>query len=59
MVGLLVMIVLVEGLKKKSEKKESSFIGNTITSFAVAVALSIAKDQLVDYLKKLESESAK
>jgi hypothetical protein len=44
---------------KKSEKKESSLIGNALTSYAVGIALSLAKDQLVDYLKKLESESTK
>ncbi|MEY2895586.1 MAG: hypothetical protein RIS42_1305 [Bacteroidota bacterium] len=45
--------------EKKSEKKESSFLGNAITSYAVGIALSLAKDQLVDYLKKLEEESVK
>ena len=45
--------------EKKSEKKESSFLGNAITSYAVGIALSLAKDQLVDYLRKLEEESVK
>jgi len=45
--------------EKKAAKKESSFIGNAITSYAVGVALSLAKDQLVDYLRKLEEESVK
>jgi uncharacterized protein (DUF1778 family) len=57
--GAYLLYSLFSDSPKKSEKKESSFIGNTVTSFAVAVALSIAKDHLVDYLKKLESESAK
>jgi hypothetical protein len=45
--------------EKKSEKKESSFLSNAITSYAVGMALSLAKDQLVDYLRKLEEESVK
>jgi hypothetical protein len=45
--------------EKKSAKKESSFLGNAITSYAVGIALSLAKDQLVDYLRKLEEESVK
>ncbi len=45
--------------EKKSEKKESSFLGNAITSYAVGIALSLAKDQLVDYLRRLEEESVK
>jgi hypothetical protein len=57
--GAYLVYSLFSDSPKKSEKKESAFIGNTVTSFAVAVALSFAKDQLVDYLKKLESESAK
>lgn len=48
-----------EKSEKKSEKKESSFLGNAITSYAVGIALSLAKDQLVDYLKKLEEDSVK
>jgi hypothetical protein len=43
--------------EKKSEKKESSFLANAITSYAVGIALSLAKDQLVEYLRKLEEES--
>jgi uncharacterized protein (DUF1778 family) len=57
--GAYLLYSLFSDSSKKSEKKESSVLGNTLTSFAVAVALSIAKDQLVDYLKKLESETAK
>ena len=45
--------------EKKSEKKESSFLSNALTSYAVGIALSLAKDQLVDYLRKLEEESVK
>ena len=56
--GAYLLYSLFSDSSKKSEKKESSLIGNTLTSFAVAVALSYAKDQLVDYLKKLEAESA-
>jgi hypothetical protein len=44
---------------KKPEKKESSFIANALTSYAVGIALSLAKDQLVDYLNRLESDSTK
>jgi hypothetical protein len=43
--------------EEKSEKKESSFLGNAITTYVVGIALSLAKDQLVDYLRKLEEES--
>jgi uncharacterized protein (DUF1778 family) len=57
--GAYLLYSLFSDSSKKSEKKESSVVGNTLTSFAVAVALSIAKDQIVDYLKKLESETAK
>jgi hypothetical protein len=45
------------GESKKEEKNESSFLGSTIKSYLLAVALSMAKDKLVDYLKNLESES--
>jgi hypothetical protein len=45
--------------EKKSEKKESSFLANAITSYAVGVALSLAKEQLVEYLRKLEEDSVK
>jgi hypothetical protein len=45
--------------EKKSEKNESSFLANALTSYAVGMALSFAKDQLVDYLRKLEEESVK
>lgn len=45
--------------EKKSEKNESSFLGNALATYAVGMALSLAKDQLVDYLRKLEEESVK
>lgn len=61
--GVLAVAYLLYSLfsdsSKKSDKKESSFIGNALTSYAVGIALSLAKDQLLDYLKKLESESSK
>ncbi len=57
--GAYLVYSLFSDSSKKSEKKESSFIGNALTSYAVGIALSLAKDQLVDYLKKLESESSK
>jgi hypothetical protein len=39
------------------EKNEGSFIGSALKSYLVAIALSMAKDKLVDYLKNLEDES--
>lgn len=57
--GAYLLYTMFSDSSKKSEKKESSFIGNALASYAVGIALSLAKDQLVDYLKKLESESAK
>lgn len=45
--------------EKKAEKNESSFLANALTSYAIGMALSFAKDQLVDYLRKLEEESSK
>ena len=57
--GAYLLYSLFSDSSKKSDKKESSFIGNALTSYAVGIALSLAKDQLLDYLKKLESESTK
>ena len=45
------------GESKKEQKNESSFLGSAIKSYLLAVALSMAKDKLVDYLKNLEEES--
>lgn len=45
------------GESKKEAKNESSFLGSAIKSYLLAVALSMAKDKLVDYLKNLENES--
>ena len=42
---------------KKEEKNESSFLGSAIKSYILAVALSMAKDKLVEYLRNLEEES--
>jgi hypothetical protein len=56
---LLYSLLSSDKSEKKSEKKESSFLGNAITSYAVGIALSLAKDQLVEYLRKLEEESVK
>lgn len=56
---LLYSLLSSDNSEKKSEKKESSFLGNAITSYAVGIALSLAKDQLVDYLRKLEEDSVK
>ena len=42
---------------KKDENNESSFLGSAIKSYLLAVALSMAKDKLVEYLKNLEEES--
>jgi len=46
-----------DGETNKEEKNESSFFGSAIKSYLLAVALSMAKDKLVDYLKNLEAES--
>jgi len=43
---------------KKEGKKEPSFLGSAIKSYLLAVALSMAKDKLVEHLKNLEEESA-
>lgn len=42
---------------KKVEKMKGSFLGSAVKSYLLAVALSMAKDKLVDYLKNLEDES--
>ncbi|MHA8065239.1 hypothetical protein V7S76_01030 [Aquirufa sp. ROCK2-A2] len=42
--------------KKDSTEKESSFIGSAITSYAIAFALSLAKDKLMEYLNSLEKQ---
>ncbi|MEN9959779.1 MAG: hypothetical protein RL045_26 [Bacteroidota bacterium] len=38
-------------------KKKSSFVSGAIKSYALALALSYAKDLLVDYLASLEQET--
>ena len=38
-------------------KKKDSFIGDAIKSYALALALSYAKDLLLDYLASLEQET--
>ena len=38
-------------------KKKGSFVGDAIKSYALALALSYAKDLLVDYLASLEQET--
>lgn len=61
--GILVGSYLIYSLfsenvqSKKKDKNESSFISSAIKSYLVAVALSMAKDKLVEYLKNLEEES--
>jgi hypothetical protein len=40
-----------------SSKKKGSFVGDVIKSYALAVALSYAKDLLLDYLASLEEET--
>ena len=49
--------LLYSAFSGNSKKKESSVLGTAIKSYAVALILSYAKDQLVDYLQQLESES--
>jgi hypothetical protein len=44
--------------KESSDKEEPSFIGSAIKSYAVALALGLAKDKLMAYLQSLESEQA-
>ncbi len=56
---LLYSLLSSDKSEKKSEKKESSFLGNAIATYTVGIALSLAKDQLVDYLRKLEEDSVK
>ena len=44
--------------KSKSEAKEGgSFIGGAIKSYAIALALSLAKDKLVEFLQQLEENN--
>lgn len=38
-------------------KKKGSFVGDAIKSYALALALSYAKDLLLDYLASLEQET--
>jgi hypothetical protein len=38
-------------------KKKGSFVGDAIKSYALALALSYAKDLLLDYLASLEGET--
>lgn len=38
-------------------KKKGSFVGDAIKSYALALALSYAKDLLLDYLSSLEQET--
>ena len=38
-------------------KKKGSFVGDAIKSYALALALSYAKDLLLDYLASLEKET--
>jgi hypothetical protein len=38
-------------------KKKGSFVGDAIKSYALALALSYAKDLLLDYLASLEEET--
>ncbi|MEY4382728.1 MAG: hypothetical protein RI995_270 [Bacteroidota bacterium] len=42
--------------KAKSEEKEGSAIGSVLTSYAVALALSLAKDKLLEYLNREEGK---
>ena len=42
--------------KESDEKQESSFLGSALKSYAVALALGLAKDKLMAYLQSLESE---
>jgi hypothetical protein len=42
--------------KESDEKHESSFLGSALKSYAVALALGLAKDKLMAYLQSLESE---
>jgi hypothetical protein len=44
--------------KESSSKDESSFLGSALKSYAVALALGLAKDKLMAYLQSLESEQA-
>ena len=44
--------------KESAEKHESSFLGSALKSYALALALGLAKDKLMVYLQSLESEQA-
>ncbi len=44
--------------KESAEKHESSFLGSALKSYALALALGLAKDKLMAYLQSLESEQA-
>ncbi|RXK49649.1 hypothetical protein [Aquirufa rosea] len=44
--------------KSKPESKEGgSFLGGAIKSYAIALALSLAKDKLLEYLQQLEENN--
>jgi hypothetical protein len=56
--GSYLLYSLLAGSDKKSKKEckaqESSFLGSALKSYAIALALSLAKDKLIQYLSSLE-----
>ena len=47
--------------KKKAQKSgqidDASFLGSALKSYAMGIALSFAKDQLLDYLNRIEEKT--
>jgi len=41
---------------KESSQQESSLLGSALKSYAIALALSLAKDKIMDYLDSLEKK---
>ncbi|CAM3357298.1 hypothetical protein [Aquirufa ecclesiirivi] len=60
LLGSYLLYSLLSGSEKKSKldtKEGSSFLGGAIKSYAIALALSLAKDKLVEFLQQLEENN--
>ncbi len=60
LLGSYLLYSLLSGSEKKSkveDKEGGSFIGGAIKSYAIALALSLAKDKLVEFLSQLEENN--
>jgi hypothetical protein len=55
--GIVAGAYLIYSAFSSSKKKGGSFVGDAIKSYALAVALSYAKDLILDYLAALEQET--